>query len=111
MRSLMIGIYLLAMCVFASTALAQTGAVAVGKGPGVAGAMQTISSITLETSAGAHETAQTIEGMVGLADRLNKAISQFRVKDDYIHPFSYDVSGSAGRQSNGSNFARYGQGD
>jgi methyl-accepting chemotaxis protein len=77
----------------------------------VAGAMQTISSITLETSAGAHETAQTIEGMVGLADRLNKAISQFRVKDDYIHPFSYDVSGSAGRQSNGSNFARYGQGD
>jgi PAS domain S-box-containing protein len=77
----------------------------------VAGAMQTISSITLETSAGAHETAQTIEGMVGLADRLNKAISQFKVKDDYIHPFSYDVSGSTGRQSNGSNFARYGQGD
>ncbi len=77
----------------------------------VAGAMQTISSITLETSAGAHETAQTIEGMVGLADRLNKAISQFKVKDDYIHPFSYDVPGSTGRHGNGSTIARYPQGD
>lgn len=74
----------------------------------VAGAMQTISSITLETSAGAHETAQTIEGMVGLADRLNKAISQFKVKDDYIHPFSYDLPGSRG---NGSTLARYPQAD
>lgn len=74
----------------------------------VAGAMQTISSITLETSAGAHETAQTIEGMVGLADRLNKSISQFKVKDDYIHPFSYDVPGS---RDNGSTLSRYSQGD
>ena len=70
----------------------------------VAGAMQTISSITLETSAGAHETAQTIEGMVGLADRLNKSISQFKVKDDYIHPFSYDTPGSRG---NGSTLVSY----
>jgi methyl-accepting chemotaxis protein len=74
----------------------------------VAGAMQTISSITLETSAGAHQTAQTIEGMVGLADRLNKSISQFKVKDDYVHPFSYDVPGSRG---NGSTVGRYSQGD
>jgi methyl-accepting chemotaxis protein len=74
----------------------------------VAGAMQTISSITLETSAGAHETAQTIEGMVGLADRLNRSISQFKVKEDYIHPFSYDVPGSRG---NGSTLAHYPQGE
>ena len=74
----------------------------------VAGAMQTISSITLETSAGAHQTAQTIEGMVGLADRLNKSISQFKVKDDYVHPFSYDAPGSRG---NGSTLSRYSQGD
>ena len=74
----------------------------------VAGAMQTISSITLETSAGAHETAQTIEGMVGLADRLNKAISQFKVKEDYIHPFSYDVPGPRG---DGSTLGRYPHGD
>ena len=74
----------------------------------VAGAMQTISSITLETSAGAHQTAQTIEGMVGLADRLNRSISQFKVKEDYIHPFSYDVPGSRG---NGSTLERYPQGD
>lgn len=77
----------------------------------VAGAMQTISSITLETSAGAHETAQTIEGMVGLADRLNKSISQFRVKDDYIHPFSYDVSSSVGGRGNGSTLRPFSQGD
>jgi methyl-accepting chemotaxis protein len=56
----------------------------------LAAAMQTISSITLETSAGAHETAQTIQGMVGLSEQLNKAISQFKVKDDFVHPFSYD---------------------
>lgn len=74
----------------------------------VAGAMQTISSITLETSAGAHETAQTIEGMVGLADRLNKSISQFKVKDDYIHPFSYDTPAS---RRNGSTLASYPQQD
>jgi len=74
----------------------------------VATAMQTISSITLETSAGAHETAQTIEGMVSLADRLNKSISQFKVKEDYVHPFSYDVPGSRG---NGSTVPRYPQGD
>lgn len=74
----------------------------------VAGAMQTISSITLETSAGAHETAQTIEGMVGLSDRLNRSISQFKVKDDYVHPFSYDLPGSRG---NGSTMTRFPHGD
>jgi hypothetical protein len=73
----------------------------------VAGAMQTISSITLETSAGAHQTAQTIEGMVGLADRLNKSISQFKVKDDYIHPFSYDLPASRSNSTQ----PRYPQGD
>ena len=67
----------------------------------LAGAMQTISSITLETSAGAHETAQTIQGMVALSEQLNKAISQFKVKDDFIHPFSYDVPGSPMNRQNG----------
>jgi PAS domain S-box-containing protein len=63
----------------------------------LAGAMQTISSITLETSAGAHETAQTIQGMVSLAEQLNAAISQFKVKEDYIHPFAYErVRGTPG---------------
>lgn len=56
----------------------------------LAGAMQTISSITLETSAGAHQTAQTIQGMVSLAEQLNAAISLFKVKDDYVHPFAYE---------------------
>ncbi|HWO01394.1 MAG TPA: methyl-accepting chemotaxis protein [Blastocatellia bacterium] len=78
----------------------------------LAGAMQTISSITLETSAGAHETAQTIQGMVGLSDRLNRAISQFRVKDDFIHPFAYDVPASpAGAIGHGPHSVRYPQAD
>ena len=76
----------------------------------LAGAMQTISSITLETSAGAHETAQTIQGMVGLSERLNRAISQFRVKDDFIHPFAYDPPAtSSGGLGNSSGPIRYPQ--
>jgi PAS domain S-box-containing protein len=78
----------------------------------LAGAMQTISSITLETSAGAHETAQTIQSMVGLCEQLNGAISQFKVKDDYAHAFSYDMPISAvGNRGNGIRSMRYPQGD
>ncbi|HVG20094.1 MAG TPA: methyl-accepting chemotaxis protein [Blastocatellia bacterium] len=78
----------------------------------LAAAMQTISSITLETSAGAHETAQTIQSMVVLSEQLNKAISQFKVKDDFVHPFSYDLpSTRAGGRADGAGFARYSQGD
>jgi PAS domain S-box-containing protein len=66
----------------------------------LATAMQTISSITLETSAGAHETAQTIQGMVGLSEQLNRAISQFKVKDNFVHPFSYDLSGISSERTN-----------
>ncbi|HEU4387727.1 MAG TPA: hypothetical protein VFV34_08020, partial [Blastocatellia bacterium] len=47
----------------------------------------TISSITLETSAGAHETAQTIQGMVDLSEQLNAAISRFKVKDEFAGAF------------------------
>jgi PAS domain S-box-containing protein len=69
----------------------------------LAGAMQTVSSITLETSAGAHQTAQTIQGMVSLSEQLNDAISQFRVSDNFVHPFSYEnPDSSSGRQGNGS---------
>jgi PAS domain S-box-containing protein len=76
----------------------------------LAAAMQTISSITLETSAGAHETAQTIHGMVGLSEGLNKAISQFKVKNDFIHPFSYDLPAS-GERSGRSDLGQYSPGD
>lgn len=50
----------------------------------LAEAMQTISAITLQTSAGAHETAQTLQGMVDLSEQLNRAISQFRVEQDNL---------------------------
>ncbi|MCI0490348.1 MAG: PAS domain-containing protein, partial [Blastocatellia bacterium] len=44
-------------------------------------AMQTISNITMEASTGAHETAQIIHAMAGLAESLNQSISQFHVED------------------------------
>jgi len=78
----------------------------------LAGAMQTVSSITLETSAGAHETAQTIQGMVTLTEELNRGISEFRVKDDFVHPFSYETPGSGpGPQGNGSQLIGLAGGD
>jgi twitching motility protein PilJ len=49
----------------------------------VAGAMQTISTIALETSSGAQETTRTISGMVQLSEQLNQAISQFKVRDEF----------------------------
>lgn len=77
----------------------------------LAGAMQTISSITLETSAGAHQTAQTIQGMVDLSEQLNAAISQFKVKDDHSHTFSYGLTGDGGgRRGDGSKFGGFPQG-
>jgi PAS domain S-box-containing protein len=46
----------------------------------VARAMQMISSIAIQTTAGAHESARTIQGMANLAEELNEAISQFRIE-------------------------------
>jgi PAS domain S-box-containing protein len=50
----------------------------------LANAMQTISGITVEASAGAHQTTQIIQGMVGLSDKLNRSIGQFTVGDDSL---------------------------
>jgi twitching motility protein PilJ len=51
----------------------------------LATAMQTISGITMEASAGSHQTAQIIHGMVDLSDSLNQSLSQFQVKDSFLH--------------------------
>jgi hypothetical protein len=56
----------------------------------LAAAMQTISSITIETSAGAHETAQTIRGMVYLSEQLNDAISKFKVNGESGRQYSFN---------------------
>jgi PAS domain S-box-containing protein len=45
----------------------------------LAGAMQTISGVTIEASAGAQETARIIHGMVDLSEKLNESISRFKV--------------------------------
>lgn len=47
----------------------------------VSSAMQTISSIAIESSAGAQETTRTIQGMVELSEELTQAILQFRLGD------------------------------
>ena len=49
-----------------------------------ANAMQTISGITMEASSGAHQTAQIIQAMVNLSERLNKSISQFKIEADTV---------------------------
>jgi len=49
-----------------------------------ANAMQTISGITMEASSGAHQTAQIIQVMVSLSERLNKSISQFKIEADTV---------------------------
>ena len=45
----------------------------------LATAMQTISNVTVEASAGAHQTARIVQGMVELAEMLNESMSQFKV--------------------------------
>jgi twitching motility protein PilJ len=51
-----------------------------------AGAMQTISGITMEASSSAHQTAQIIQGMVHLSEKLNQSISQFKIERDAMTP-------------------------
>ena len=41
--------------------------------------MNTISDIAVETSAGAHQTSQVVQGLVSISDQLNEAIGKFRV--------------------------------
>ena len=65
MRRLITGICSLVMCVFASTAPAQTGAVVVGKGPGVAGAMQTVKMTGTITAIDSATRAVTLKGPQG----------------------------------------------
>jgi methyl-accepting chemotaxis protein len=45
---------------------------------GVANAMQIISGITRQTSAGARQTVSTVGNMVKLSEQLNEALAQFR---------------------------------
>ena len=45
----------------------------------VADAMQTISNISLESSAGANETSKAVHDLVRLSERLNEAISRFKI--------------------------------
>ncbi|MGH9761244.1 MAG: methyl-accepting chemotaxis protein [Blastocatellia bacterium] len=51
----------------------------------VSGAMQVVSSIALETSAGAYQTAETIRSMTDLSERLNEAMALFRVEESAFH--------------------------
>jgi twitching motility protein PilJ len=46
---------------------------------GIAGAMQTVSSIAVETSAGTHQTSQILHGLVDKAENLSGTIMKFKV--------------------------------
>jgi twitching motility protein PilJ len=45
----------------------------------VAQSMQTLSNVTLESSAGAGETTKAVKDLVDLSEQLNRAISRFRI--------------------------------
>ncbi len=47
----------------------------------VAEAMQTISNITVESTASSEETSRAVRGLVAMADQLNRAIARFRVDE------------------------------
>src|SRR5262249_7845014 len=47
----------------------------------IADAMQTVSSIALETSAGMHQTSQITHSLVSIAENLSQAILKFNVAD------------------------------
>jgi twitching motility protein PilJ len=49
-----------------------------------ANAMQTISGITMDASSGAHQTAQIVQSMVSLSEKLNRSISQFKTERDAV---------------------------
>jgi PAS domain S-box-containing protein len=51
----------------------------------LANVMQTVSDITFETSASAHQTATTIKGMVELSDQLNESMLLFKIKEALAH--------------------------
>ena len=65
MRSLTTGICLVAISLFASMSFAQTGAAIVGKGPGVAGAMQTVKLTATITAIDPATRAVTLKGPQG----------------------------------------------
>lgn len=72
---------------------------------GVAEAMQVISSIAIETSAGTRQSTQSVYRMVSLSESLNEAISQFKFMDELRqtpadiggHPAFIPGNGSAAR--------------
>jgi twitching motility protein PilJ len=48
---------------------------------GVAGAMQTVSSIAVQTSSGTHQTSQIMQGLADMADKLSDVILRFKIND------------------------------
>jgi twitching motility protein PilJ len=48
----------------------------------IAGAMQTVSSIAIQTSTGTHETSQIMQNLVSIAENLSDAILKFKISDD-----------------------------
>ncbi|MCI0488161.1 MAG: methyl-accepting chemotaxis protein [Blastocatellia bacterium] len=65
----------------------------------LADAMQTVSSIALETTVGAEQTSQTIQSLVELTEQLNETISHFKVRDSLSDGISYKPVNGGGRST------------
>ncbi len=48
----------------------------------IAGAMQTVSSIAIQTSTGTHETSQIMQNLVSIAEDLSTAVLKFKITED-----------------------------
>ena len=83
---------------FLATALGATSAMAQSSPP---------------PSSKAQETEALVNKAAALIDAKGRAaFSEFRVKDDFVHPFSYETPGSgAGPQGNGSQLTGFAGGD
>jgi hypothetical protein len=100
MRNVVAGVGLVALCALGAAALAQTGAAVVGKGPGVAGAAQTVKITATITKIDASTREVTVKGPKGREVTLQlspdvKNFAQMKVGDtvtaEYVEALTLEL--------------------
>jgi hypothetical protein len=100
MRNVIAGLGLVVLCAFGGTALAQTGAAVVGKGPGVVGGAQTVKVTATITKIDASTREVTVKGPQGREVTLQlspdvKNFAQMKVGDtvtaEYVEALTLEL--------------------
>jgi hypothetical protein len=100
MRNVIAGVGLVVLCAFGATALAQTGAAVVGKGPGVVGGAQTVKVTATITKIDASTREVTVKGPQGREVTLQlspdvKNFAQMKVGDtvtaEYVEALTLEL--------------------